>query len=197
MDLGVTDEGSFAHAATVGMTAEFANRVRHVKGWRRPLVYPVKAWQTWRDRHPLEIEVLVDGRPVTTPTKPYQVAVVNAPRLGGRIGVTLRGSAVDDGLLDAVVSHGEALRHTAKTLTALMRSGTTRQWRGATIVEGQVVEILSATPVMASLDGEPAARTPLRARVQSHACSVIRPPVQQNRDAGSLTVSPAGSPASP
>jgi diacylglycerol kinase (ATP) len=175
MDLGITDDGSFAHAATVGMTADFAERVRDVKGWRRPVMYPLKAWQTWRDRRPLAVEVVVDGRSVVTPTNPYQVAVVNAPRLGGRIGVTLPGSAVDDGLLDAVLSHREALRDVARSLSSLMRAGTARRWPGAIIAEGQVVEVRSVTPLIVSLDGEPVSHTPLRAHVQAQACSVIRP----------------------
>jgi diacylglycerol kinase family enzyme len=181
IDLGQTDDGSFAHAASVGMTAEFAARVRHVKGWRRPIVYPARAWQTWRHRHPLAVEVVVDGKPVMTPTNLYQVAVVNAPRLGGRIGVTLRASALDDGLLDTVLSHGRAWRDTVRTLTSLMRAGSTRQWSGATIVEGQVVEIRSRSPLIASLDGEAASCTPLRARVEAGACSVIRPPIKRTR----------------
>jgi diacylglycerol kinase (ATP) len=181
IDLGQTDDGSFAHAASVGMSAEFAARVRHVKGWRRPIVYPAQAWQTWRDRRPLAVEVVVDGKPVMTPVNLYQVAVVNAPRLGGRIGVTLRSSAPDDGLLDTVLSHGSAWRDTVRTLTSLMRAGRTRQWPGATIVEGQVVEIRGRTPLIASLDGEAAFSTPLRARVQAGACSVIRPPVKRKR----------------
>jgi diacylglycerol kinase family enzyme len=36
MDLEITEVGMFTHAATIGMTAEFARRVRDIKGWRRP-----------------------------------------------------------------------------------------------------------------------------------------------------------------
>ena len=91
VDLGVTEHGSFAHAASVGMIADFATRVRDTCGWRRPLVYPFRAWQSWRAHKRLDLEVLVDGHHVITSGTPYQVAVVNAPRLGGRIGVSLPG----------------------------------------------------------------------------------------------------------
>jgi diacylglycerol kinase family enzyme len=175
IDLAVTASGSFAHAATVGMTADFARRVRDIRGWRRPLLYPLHAWHAWRDRRPLEVEVVVDGRPLATPAAPYQIAIVNAPRLGGRIGVTLPGSAVDDGLLDAVISHRHAARHTVETLTTFLRASKVRCWPGAVTAVGRVVEIRGRTLYTASLDGEPVAATPLYTRVEAGCCRVIRP----------------------
>jgi diacylglycerol kinase (ATP) len=172
IDLGNTDSGSFAHVASVGMTADFAQRIRHVRGWRRPLVYPIRAWQAWRTRRPLAVEVVVDGRPLTTPNPPYQVAIVNAPRLGGRIGVRLPGSAVDDGLIDAVVSYRSALRQSVRTLTHLLQAGTDRHWPGAVVGTGEVIEIRGSTLPL-SLDGEPTGRTPVRADVLPHECQVI------------------------
>jgi diacylglycerol kinase family enzyme len=193
MDLGVVTEGqSFAHAATVGMTADFAQRVRDVRGWRRPMVYPVRAWRAWRDRQPLDVEVIVDGQPLALPFPPYQVAVVNAPRLGGRIGMTLPGSAVDDGLLDAVISYRQALRHTAETLSRFMGAGSVRRWPGATVAAGRVIEICTPTPKTVALDGEPVAATPLRTGVKAHCCWVIRPPARERRRLRGHVVRPAG-----
>ncbi len=175
MDLGTTGSGSFAHAATYGMTADFAQRIRDIRGWRRPLVYPLRAWQAWRGRTPLSIRILVDGQPLVAPSAAFQVAIVNAPRLGGRIGIPLPGSAVDDGLLETIVSYRGALRLTAAGLIRLM-FGNVDQRRGATIAAGKVVEVRSDTPLIVSLDGEPCvtSTTSLRASVRTPGCYVLR-----------------------
>ena len=175
MDLGTTGSGSFAHAATYGMTADFAQRIRDIRGWRRPVVYPFRAWQAWRDREPLSVGIWVDGQPLLTPSAPFQVAIVNAPRLGGRIGIPLPGSAVDDGLLETIVSYRGALRLTAAGLIRLM-FGNVDQRRGAAIAAGKVVEVRSDTPLTVSLDGEPSATatTSLRASVRTPGCYVLR-----------------------
>ena len=102
MDLVETNLGSFVHAAGIGMVADFAAATRDTKGWRRPLVYPYRSWQAWHRRGPLPIEVTVDGELVTFPSLPLEIAVVNAPRVGGRIGVTLPGARADDGLVELV-----------------------------------------------------------------------------------------------
>jgi diacylglycerol kinase family enzyme len=174
MDLGIAGDGAFAHAATAGIAANFAERVRDVRGWRRPIVYPAMAWQAWRSKRILSLTVLVDGRPLTTPP-PVQVAVVNAPRLGGRIGVTLPGAAVDDGLFDVIVTHRHALRQMIRTLTVLMRTGPAQGQVGGEIRSGRVVEIRGSADLTVALDGEPLAHAPLRAEAIAGACSVVRP----------------------
>ena len=175
MDLGAAPDATFAHAATVGMTADFADRVRDVKGWRRPVVYPIRAWEAWRARQPLAIEIRVDGKSVASPTRPFQVAVVNAPRLGGRIGVTLPGASVDDGRLEVIVVDRRSFREAARTLTGLLRSRPSPAVPGATIRAGHVVEILSQTPLTVALDGEPMAETPFQAKAWTNACAVLTP----------------------
>ena len=75
MDLVATENGIFADAASVGMIADFATRVRDTHGWRRPFVYPVKAWQAWREHKLLDVDVVIDGHPVFLSGLPYQVAV--------------------------------------------------------------------------------------------------------------------------
>ena len=91
VDLAQTNLGGFAHAAGIGMVAEFAAATRDTRGWRRPLVYPYRSWQAWHHRRPLPVEVTVDGDVVTFPSPPFEIAVVNAPRVGGRIGLGLPG----------------------------------------------------------------------------------------------------------
>src|SRR6202022_4239020 len=170
-DLG---EGAFAHAATAGMTADFAERVRDVRGWRRPIVYPAMAWSAWRSRRSLPVTVIVDGQLVATPP-PVQVAIVNAPRIGGRIGIALPGAAVDDGMFDVIVTHQSALRAVIRTLTSLLRTGPARPSRGGVVPAGRVVDIHGPADLAVALDGEPLAHAPLRAEVLAGACSVVRP----------------------
>ena len=93
VDLVETNLGGFAHAAGIGMVAEFAASTRDTKGWRRPLVYPYRSWQAWHQRRPLRVEVTVDGEMVTFPSLPLEIAVVNAPGWEAGSVYTSRGSS--------------------------------------------------------------------------------------------------------
>ncbi|MDQ6617135.1 MAG: hypothetical protein M3083_20925 [Actinomycetota bacterium] len=181
MDLGRTDDQTFAHAATIGMTAEFADRVRDIKGWRRPLRYPIVAWQAWRTRQELRVEVLVDGQPMAFLEPPFQLAVMSAPRIGGRVGMSLPATAPDDGLLHIVVADRRSLRHALNTQVGFLHSRATRTLPGTTIHHGKVVEIRSQAHLLVSLDGEPSEHTPLVIRIDPQACQVIRPRVRSTR----------------
>jgi diacylglycerol kinase family enzyme len=175
MDLGTTSAGRFAHAMTVGMTCRFADLVRDERGWRRPLRYPVCAYRAWRDRRPLAIDLQIDGRRVATEQPPFQIAIVNAPRLGGRIGVDLPGARVDDGVLHLVVLSSGALRHIIGALAHLLRAGVQRAPRRALVVGGSSFQLQTQVPETVSLDGEPIAATPLVAEVLAGACHVVVP----------------------
>lgn len=86
VDLGATGAGWFAHAAAVSVSVGFAARVSSVRGWRRPLAYPLAALRAWRIRQPLDVAVVVDGGPMALSGPPVQVTIVNAPRVGGPLG---------------------------------------------------------------------------------------------------------------
>jgi diacylglycerol kinase family enzyme len=175
MDLGTTSAGRFAHALTVGMTCRFADLVRDERGWRRPLRYPVCAYRAWRDRRPLAINLQIDGQRVTIEQPPFQIAIVNAPRLGGRIGVDLPGARVDDGVLHLVVLSSGALRHIVGAIVHLLRASVQQAPKRALVVGGRSFQLEAAPPEVVSLDGEPIAVTPLVAEVVAGACEVVVP----------------------
>jgi diacylglycerol kinase (ATP) len=175
MDLGTTSAGRFAHALTIGMTCRFADLVRDERGWRRPLRYPVCAYRAWRERRPLAIDLQIDGQRVTIDQPPFQIAIVNAPRLGGRIGVDLPGARVDDGVLHLVVLSSGALRHIIGAIAHLLRAGVQQAPKRALVVGGRSFQLETEAPEVVSLDGEPMTVTPLAAEVVAGACEVVVP----------------------
>lgn len=176
IDLVETILGMFAHAAGMGMTARFAFLTRDIKGWRRPLVYPLRAWQAWRTRTPLAVEVFVDGVPVVFPSPPVELAVVNAPRVGGRIGITIPGSRADDGVVDLIGVYRGAARQIIRGIIHYARSGIDPYPTHAVVRTGHSVEIRSAKPFAVSLDGEPVGVTDcLQASAHHQACYIVVP----------------------
>lgn len=176
MDLGQTDAGNFAHAMTLGMSELFARDVRDVQGWRRPFEYPLKALGSWHRREQLEVSVDIDGTALAMPVAPFEVAVVNAPRLGGRVGVNLPGATVADGYLHVIAVYRGALRRSIVKLVHFVRSGPLTPPVGAVIGEGRRVEIASPREHPYALDGEPAGSTPVVAQVLPAALLVVVPP---------------------
>jgi diacylglycerol kinase family enzyme len=175
IDLGTTPAGRFAHAMTVGMTCRFADLVRDERGWRRPLRYPACAYRAWRDRRPLLIDLQIDGKRFTIEQPPFQIAIVNAPRLGGRIGVDLPGARVDDGVLHLVILSSGALRHIIAAVVHLLRAGVQQAPKRAVVIGGRSFMLETETPEVVSLDGEPIAGTPLAVEVVAGACRVVVP----------------------
>ncbi len=183
VDLAQTNLGGFAHAAGIGMVAEFAAATRDTRGWRRPLVYPYRSWQAWHHRRPLPVEVTVDGDVVTFPSPPFEIAVVNAPRVGGRIGLGLPGARADDGLVDVIALYQGVGRHAIRGLAHYLRSQAESPPRGAVVRSGRRVEIRLAQPSAVSLDGEPAGITDcLSVAVNHRACAVVVPGRRHHRD---------------
>jgi diacylglycerol kinase (ATP) len=175
MDLGQAGEERFAHALTLGMTADFADAVQNIHGWRRPLFYPIKAWEVWCRRRQLDIVVRIDGVDLAMVSLPFQLAVVNAPRLGGRLGVNLPGASPRDGYLHVIAVYRGALRRTLSQLVDLFRTGVERAPAGALLGAGHQVEIISGRPYPCALDGERNGHTPLAIRVIPEALQVVVP----------------------
>jgi diacylglycerol kinase (ATP) len=175
MDLGQAGEERFAHALTLGMTAEFADAVQNIHGWRRPLFYPIKAWEVWRRRGQLDIAVRIDGVDLAMVSPPFQLAVVNAPRLGGRLGVSLPGASPRDGYLHVIAVYRGALRRTLSALVDPFRTGVENAPAGALLGAGQQVEVSSGRAYPCALDGERNGHTPLAIRVIPEALQVVVP----------------------
>jgi diacylglycerol kinase family enzyme len=175
MDLGQVGEERFAHALTLGMTADFAESVQNIHGWRRPLFYPIRAWQVWRRRGQLDIAVRIDGVDLAMVSPPFQLAIVNAPRLGGRVGVNLPGASPRDGYLHVIAVYRGALRRTLSVLVDLFRTGVENAPAGALLGAGHQVEVISGRPYPCALDGERNGHTPLATRVIPEALQVVAP----------------------
>lgn len=168
----------------IGVAAEFAAAVRTVHGAPRPLVYPARAMQAWRHRKPLELKVTVDQRPVCLPDATVQLALVNAPRVGGRIGLAVPGATMDDGLLYllAIGDRGLARWLTTTTLRTFLpqaRRSLDDAYAAVMIMPGRTFEISATTPVAVTLDGETAGHTPIAAWVEPRACTIAAPPPRQ------------------
>jgi diacylglycerol kinase family enzyme len=183
VDLVETNLGGFAHAAGIGMVAEFAAATRDTRGWRRPLVYPYRSWQAWYHRRPLPVEVTVDDDVVTFPTPPFEIAVVNAPRVGGRIGLGVPGARADDGLVEVIAVYQGAGRQAIRGLAHYLRSQAESPPTGAVARSGRRVEIRLTQPSAVSLDGEPAGITDrLSIEVNHRACAVVVPALRHHSD---------------
>jgi diacylglycerol kinase family enzyme len=180
VDLGHSTAGGFAHVLTVGVSADFAALVRDVHGWRRPWGYPQRAWRCWaRRRRCLGLRVTVDGRALTIPPHTMQLAVVNSPRLGGRLGFSLPGDTMHDGVLHllALTDRGPArwlLRQVARSVLPVSGSRHARSSEdGQVVAAGTRITIDTDQDEAVSLDGELAGTTPVRVAVRAGACTVI------------------------
>ncbi|HZT67349.1 MAG TPA: diacylglycerol kinase family protein [Acidimicrobiales bacterium] len=159
VDLVQTNLGTFAHAAGAGILARFAGLVRDVSGWRRPMVYPARAWRAWRERAPLPLEVATDGEVVALPGPPVEVALLNAPRIGGRIGLPLPAARPDDGRMEVVAVHRGSARNAVVGLAHYLRARPAGPPVGGVAWPARRVELRSPVPFAVSLDGEPVGET--------------------------------------
>jgi diacylglycerol kinase (ATP) len=176
IDLVATELGVFAHAAGVGIMVRFADAVADIRGWRRPLLYPLRAYEAWRARWPLDLVISVDGAPFEPLGPPLEVALVNAPRLGGRIGLPLGFASPDDGRIEVVSVSRATGRAVLMGLVHLLRAGVAKPPPHSLVCSAAEVSIKAPSPLPVSLDGEPVGETSeLRARVMPRACTVVVP----------------------
>lgn len=176
MDLVATDLGTFAHAAGVGIMVRFAQAVADARGWRRPVLYPLRSFQAWRTRRPLDLVVSVDGQPLEPLDRPFEVALVNAPRLGGRVGLRLRSASPDDGRLEVVAVSRATGRAALMGLIHYFRAGVAKPPSHSLVRSATEVRIKGPSPFAVSLDGERVGETcELTARVIPGACTVVVP----------------------
>ncbi|WP_298337991.1 diacylglycerol kinase family protein [Ferrimicrobium sp.] len=153
VDMLSTNLGVAVHALSVGLVADFAQRVQNIHGWRRPLLYPVVALATWHGRRSVDLEVLVNGHATTE--RYLNVAVVNAPRIGGRVGITLPSGAPDDGVAQLVMISRAAWRIAIGEIGSLFRQRARRVPRRAMIEEVTELQLRATHPFIVALDGEP------------------------------------------
>ncbi|WP_298346007.1 diacylglycerol kinase family protein [Ferrimicrobium sp.] len=174
VDILRTNLGVAVHAISVGLVADFAQRVQNIHGWRRPLLYPAVAFATWHARRSVDLAVQANGHETTD--RYLNVAVVNAPRIGGRVGITLPSGAPDDGVAQLVMISRAAWRIAIGEIGSLFRQRARRVPRRAMMEEVTELQLRATDPFIVALDGEP--RGPvcqLMVELIPRACRVAAP----------------------
>jgi YegS/Rv2252/BmrU family lipid kinase len=179
IDLGQFDRPGerprrFVHAATVGLNVSFAKLATRASLRQRlgRLTYAVAAALAFRERKLFECHLSHDGR--TERLELAQLSVINAPIFGGFLGLRIRGSDPDDGLLDVIAAEDLPRRRTIGAgiyqLVHLKRplTGVHAFHTGELLVD-------SKEPLEVSLDGEIASSLPGRFSVAERALRVVTP----------------------
>jgi len=179
IDLGrfTPEEGPsryFAHAATVGLNADFA-RIAARDGIRdrpRRLAYLAAAARAMRGRRPFTCELQYpDASESRTLT---QLSVINAPAFGGPLRLSLPASDPDDRLLDILtVDDVPPLRMLLAAVPILLHG--TRPVPGITVRHAASVSVRADHPLEVTLDGEIAGVLPGLFEVAGEALRVITP----------------------
>jgi diacylglycerol kinase family enzyme/membrane-associated phospholipid phosphatase len=179
VDLGrYTPEGEppryFAHAATVGLNAGFAKIATRadIRDRLGRFTYLLAAARALRKRHPFTAQLCYAGRNERLTLA--QLSVINAPRFGGPLRLSVPDSDPDDRLLDILtVQDLPPSRMLAAVLPVLLRSG--RPVPGITIRHAARVSVSAGEPLEVTLDGEIAGTLPGSFEVAGNALRVITP----------------------
>ena len=180
VDLGrfTPQEGAsryFAHAATVGLNADFA-RIAARDGLRDRLgrvAYLAAAALAMRGRRPFGCELRYGG---TSESRALaHLSVINAPAFGGPLHLGVPAADLDDRLLDIVtVDDIPPSRMLLAAVPFLLRS--TRPVPGISIRQAASVQVRAGEPLEVTLDGEIAGALPGSFDVAGDALRVIVPP---------------------
>lgn len=212
--------GYFAHALTVGLNVEFARLATNVATRQRygRLTYPITALEVLRNHDPLNVALHFEGLAMPakaawqhrqfssadiehTPLycRALQVAVINAPIMGGQWHLSLPQSSMEDRLLDVVVLDDIDLSNLSANISRLFNlqinqtEQTTQNPVGQESVfvhhpaeltgipgihhlQAQGVTITThADPRDVTLDGEIRGQTPIRVHLAEQRLRVIVP----------------------
>jgi diacylglycerol kinase family enzyme/membrane-associated phospholipid phosphatase len=150
---------TFVHAATAGVNVDFARLATRASVRTRlgRLTYLVAAVYALRGRTPFDCVLRYDG--TEERLRLLQLSVINAPIVGGPLGLDVEGSEPDDHLLDVlVVEDGPVLRLLMAGLFLVLRV----KWRvpGVHAMHMPKLVVDAGAPLAASLDGELGATVP-------------------------------------
>jgi diacylglycerol kinase family enzyme len=171
VDLLETDRGLVLAVAGVGLDAEIVAAVARARRgqaggylrWVRPIA------KAFLDYEPPDLEVVVDDGPAV---RGGAVVVQNTLCYGGLFTLHPR-ARLDDGRLDVVV-FVQASRRDWFRVVAEAFTGRLAKDRGVRLLSGTRVVVRSARPAPVQMDGDPAAATPLAARVLPGALTLLR-----------------------
>ena len=179
IDLGRLDAPNqvsrrFVHAATVGLNVNFAKLATRASIRERfgRLTYVAVAALTLRDVRSFSCRLGYDGQ--TEDFDLTQLSVINAPVFGGFLGLRVRGSRSDDGLLDVLAVRALPTRRTILAgLYQLVHLK--RPLEGVRALHPGELVVDADEQLDVSLDGEIAGKLPCRFAVDEKALRIVTP----------------------
>jgi YegS/Rv2252/BmrU family lipid kinase len=164
----------FAHAATVGVNAGFAELATRAPLRYRlgRLTYAISGATALWHRRPFQCRLTFDGR--VEELELLQLSIINAPVFGGFLGLRVQGSNVDDRTLDVLAVEDIPLRKLALVgfLFVLRHQ---RRLAGIRTFRVGRLHVQACQPLGVTLDGEIASCLPAQFEVASEALRVITP----------------------
>ncbi len=149
----------FAHAAAMGIDVTFSKLATR-GSWRKRLgrlTYVVAGAIALRDRKPFTCELDLGGQRVRLCL--LHLSVINAPIFGGRLGLRLGGSNVDDRRLDVLAIEDAPLPRLLAAMIPVLFMARPRVG-GVRVYHVQRLHVHVEQPLDVSLDGEVAGRLP-------------------------------------
>lgn len=174
----------FAHAATVGLSVNFARLATRTTLRRRlgRLTYAVAGAIAVRDRRPFACELDYGDRSERLTLT--HLSIVNAPVFGGALGIRMGESDLDDRVLDVLAVEPLPLR---RLLLAAAQAALRirRPTPGVHSRHVRRVRVRAETPLEVTLDGELAGSVPADFEVAGEALRIVVPTAFEDVD-GSL-----------
>ncbi len=165
----------FVHAAAMGLNVAFSRLASQVALRRRRgrFIYVLAAALALRDRRPFRCTLDLEGRRV--PLDLLHLSVINAPVFGGRLGLRIAGSDMDDRRLDVLALENVPLGRLAlAALPVLLRRQP--QVGGVRLYHVRRLGVHVDQPVEVTLDGEIAGRLPGTFLLAAEALRVVTGP---------------------
>ncbi|HUR86590.1 MAG TPA: diacylglycerol kinase family protein [Solirubrobacteraceae bacterium] len=171
LDVGDVDGRTFVGIASLGFDSD-ANRIANAAPSRLgSLVYVYAALRALAAWKPAHFELRLDGEPVDFTG--YSVAAANAPGYGGGM-LLAPEAALDDGLLDVVLTGQMSKRRALLVLTKVFK-GAHVQERSVRVHRARELHVASDRPFVVYADGDPIGGTPVTIRIQPGALRVLAP----------------------
>lgn len=164
----------FVHAATAGLNVSFAKLATRASVRRRlgRLTYAAAAAMALREHRPFECSLTYEGR--TDRLGLMHLSIINAPVFGGFMGLRVRGSNPDDGLLDVLaVEELPAYRLILAAIHQLFHIG--RPLKGVHALHVRKLQVHTERRLEVALDGEVLGRLPADFVVAGEALRVVVP----------------------
>jgi YegS/Rv2252/BmrU family lipid kinase len=172
VDMGEVNGEGFAHAAVAGLNAEFAKNANRLRPVLHRLAYPAAAVQTFLQRRSREFVLEFDGQ--TRTIRALELAFVNAPAVGGALGLEVEPASLVDRKLTVVAIQDMTVR---EAFDVAVRSLRRHEIVTSAVEEFSVQEVRMTAPngLQVTLDGETGPCIPVTVRVLPGSLRVVVP----------------------